>query len=332
MKERRLNHTKEDLKQLQKLPLSAKIKLTEIRIREWVQEFGLDKVYVSFSGGKDSTVLLDICRRLFPDILGVFIDTGLEYPEVRQHVKTVENIHWLYPVKYDRHKRQYVRTSFKEVITKYGYPVISKEVSQKIHEARSCPDGKVAMRFEPNNPHTQKYDSRYSMERWKWLRDSDIPISNQCCNVMKKRPAKLFERETGRKPIIATMTEESGLRQSAWIKDGCNAFDAKRPTSKPMSFWTEQDVLQYIVENKLAYPSIYGDIIKNPDTNRYETTGLDRTGCVFCMFGVHREKEPNRFQRLKITHPQLWEYCMKPVEDGGLGLKEVLKTINVSIE
>jgi len=62
---------------------------------------------------------------------------------------------------------------------------------------------------------------------------------------------------------------------------------------------------------------------------KLKTTGLDRTGCMFCMFGCHLEKEPNRFQKMKITHPQIYNYCMKPIEEGGLGLGRVLDYIGV---
>ena len=119
--------TKDDLKQLQSMPLDAKIFMTQTRIREWVREFGENGVYVSFSGGKDSTVLLDIVRKMFPDIEAVFVDTGLEYPEIRQFVKTFDNVTILRP---------YMR--FDEVIKKYGYPMLSKEISECVEQGRKC--------------------------------------------------------------------------------------------------------------------------------------------------------------------------------------------------
>jgi 3'-phosphoadenosine 5'-phosphosulfate sulfotransferase (PAPS reductase)/FAD synthetase len=84
-------HTKERLKALQALPLERKIGFTIARIVEWYTHYN-GKVYVSFSGGKDSTVLLDIARGLFPDIKAMFVDTGLEYPEIREFVKTFDNV------------------------------------------------------------------------------------------------------------------------------------------------------------------------------------------------------------------------------------------------
>lgn len=90
-------------------------------------------------------------------------------------------------------------------------------------------------------------------------------------------------------------------------------------------------MLQYIKDFNISYASVYGDIIKD-EVGEYRTTGCYRTGCVFCGFGCHLDKEPNRFQRLKVTHPKLWNYCMKPWDEGGLGMKEVLDYIGVKYE
>ena len=98
-----------------------------------------------------------------------------------------------------------------------------------------------------------------------------------------------------------------------------------------MSFWTEQDVLECLVKYKIPYPSVYGEILRD-EKGVWYTTGYSRTGCIFCGYGCHLEKEPNRFQMLKKTHPKIWEYCMKPVSEGGLGMREVLKYIGVEVE
>ena len=82
---------------MQSLPLESKVLMTERRIAEWIERFGEDGVYVSFSGGKDSTVLLHMVRRLYPNVPAVFVDTGLEYPEIREFVKTIDNVVWLRP-------------------------------------------------------------------------------------------------------------------------------------------------------------------------------------------------------------------------------------------
>ena len=118
-------HTISDLHQMQSLSLSAKIRMTQNRIRGWVEEYGEDGVYLSFSGGKDSTVLLHMARQLYPGLKAVFVDTGLEYPEVRRFVKCFDNVDWLRPA-----------MTFKQVIEKYGYPFIGKEISDSVSGAR----------------------------------------------------------------------------------------------------------------------------------------------------------------------------------------------------
>lgn len=312
-------HTAEDLRQMQAMTLGAKILATQTRLMEWYYKHD-GNIYILFSGGKDSTVLLDIARKMFPDIPAVYIDTGLEFPELRDFVKAVDNVTWLKP-----------EMSFRKVIETYGYPLISKDVARFIWTARRHPNGKVAARFNPDNEHDQKYVSRYSVVKWKFLLDSDIPISHKCCDIMKKNPAKKYEKETGNKPVVATMACESQERRTQWLQYGCNVFSDRRPISRPMSFWTEQDVLEYISKYDVKYTSAYGDIIRDKNGNLH-TTGESRTGCMFCGFGVQAEKEPNRFQCRKVTHPQLWNYCMKPWDKGGLGMKEILDYINVKTE
>ena len=118
-------HELSELQQLQALPLNEKIERTKVRIKQWVEYWGLEHVYISFSGGKDSTVLLDIARLMYPNMKAVFLDTSLEFPELRQFVSTFDNVEYLKPT-----------MNFRQVIEKYGYPVISKEVSECVMGAR----------------------------------------------------------------------------------------------------------------------------------------------------------------------------------------------------
>ena len=167
--------------------------------------------------------------------------------------------------------------------------------------------------------------------KWNFLIDAPFAVSDECCNIMKKKPSKKYAKISGKLPILGTMATESGLRYANWIKNGCNSFEGSNPSSQPMSFWTEQDVLQYLKLFNIPYCSVYGDIVEDNKGNLM-TTGCNRTGCMFCMFGCHLEKEPNRFQRLKETHPKQYAYMLKPVSEGGLGLKEVLDYIGVPYE
>lgn len=123
-------HTAQELRQWQALPLSIKVRMTQERVRMWVREFGESGVYVSFSGGKDSTVLLDIVRKMYPDVKAVFSNTGLEYPEIQRFVRQHENVDIVTP-----------KIGFKDVVTQYGYPLIGKEVAEAIYYARRIRGG-----------------------------------------------------------------------------------------------------------------------------------------------------------------------------------------------
>lgn len=301
-----------ELAQKQSLPLDMKIRMTKMRLQQWYLLYEGD-VYVSFSGGKDSTVLLHVARQLYPDIPAVFCDTGLEYPELREFVKTIENVTWIKP-----------EMNFRKVIETYGYPVISKETSQKIYEIRHTNSEKLKQKRLYGDGHSPSKIA----ERWKFLIDAPFEVSHKCCEVMKKRPFRKYEKMTGFHPIVATMAEESELRKQSWLKFGCNAFDMKRPMSRPLSFWTEQDILEYLHTYHVPYCSVYGDIIEDKE-GKLKLTGCSRTGCMFCMYGCHMESTPNKFQRMSDTHPKIYGYCMKPWNEGGLGLAEVLNFIGV---
>lgn len=337
-------HMPYDLKQMQSIPLEGKIIMTQQRIMQWYDHFD-GMVYVSFSGGKDSTVLKHIVDSMYDDVPALFVNTGLEYPEIQKFAMSQKNVVTVRP-----------KMRFDEVLKKHGYPVISKDVAQTVKTAKY---NKASYRYKkPQGTATDKEGkpSLFNMPKWAFLMDAPFDTSAKCCDVMKKRPIQEYEKESGRKPFIGTMAAESRNRMLSWLQSGCNAFDAKKPTSQPLSFWTEQDVLQYIKKYNVPYCSVYGDIVPTDGSeqlegqittfdilNDYEgtqltTTGCSRTGCIFCMFGCHLEKEPNRFQRLKETHPRQYEYCIgggEMVDDKwqpnkqGLGLGKVLDYINV---
>ena len=402
---REAKHTISDLYQMQSLPLSAKIRMTQLRIRGWVDEYGEDGVYVSFSGGKDSTVLLHIAREMYRNIEAVHADTGLEYPEIREFVKRHDNVKIIRP-----------KMSFRQIIIKYGYPMIGKEVAGCVYgarryleklaerEKRSYDGGtvpnysymadlvgidrredkgnaayqslrqgeipateiKAPVRYlilqgkyphKENGVKTSEYSKMYNKERYKFFLEAPFEISDHCCSIMKKAPMHSYTKKTGRVPMTAQMASESRLRTTNWLKNGCNGFDMKSPISNPMSFWTEQDVLEYIYHYHLPIASVYGEVVvdggdEKPRENTmdmgifdiekpiFKTTGCNRTGCVYCGFGCHREKSPNRWEMAKrLSNPKIIDYMMrggrfdekgiwKP-DHRGLGFWFVIEWINM---
>ena len=374
-------HTIDELQQWQALPLNIKVLMTKERIRNWVNEYGEDGVYVSFSGGKDSTVLLTIARQMYPKIKAVFVDTGLEYPEIRQFVKTWDNVEWLRPKK-----------TFKQVIQDYGYPFISKEVSgivgggqnalellanegidirDRSQLIKQCKDrlkkqkgewrrlaqclGAITKENEIKENMTKEEKGLYSTipKKYEFFINAPFKISDKCCREMKKNVVHKYMKQTERAQITAQMAEESKLRRSDWLKNGCNAFNKANPTSNPMAFWTEQDVLLYLYINQIPIASVYGDIVIDyegqgqvegqmsfrdlgdnwemfdADRPLLKTTGCKRTGCMFCGYGCHREAPgEGRFEMMKKTHPKQYDYIMRPWEEGGLNYKAVIDWIN----
>lgn len=321
-----------ELKMFQNYPLELKIAKTKLRIREWVDYYGVDGVNVAFSGGKDSTVLLHLVRELYPNVEAVFVNTGLEYPEIQKFAKSFDNVTVLRP-----------KMRFDEVISKYGYPIISKEVALRIEYARK---GKLWAINSINGKNTDGSMSKFKKgmySKYKPLVGVDFNISSRCCGIMKETPLRAIRKNS----FVATLAEESQRREKAWLQVGCNAF--KAGMSKPLSFWTEQDILLYIKTYNLPIASVYGDIVYDNNGAKYAetlcdcggklcTTGCQRTGCIFCGFGAHLDKGESRFERLKRTHPRQYEYCLeggaydtdglwKPTKDG-LGMKHVIDEVN----
>ena len=344
-------HQPYDLAQMQSLPLEAKIIMTQQRIRQWY-EYWDGMVYVCFSGGKDSTVLKHIVEHTpgVYDVPSLFVNTGLEYPEIQKFAISQPNVVTVRP-----------SMRFDEVIKKHGYPVISKDVAQTAKTAKYNPNTYRYKKMQGTATDKNGNKSIFNMPKWAFLLDAPFDTSARCCDVMKKSPIQKYEKETGRKAIIGTLAAESRNRYISWMRNGCNAFEAKKPISQPLSFWTEQDILHYLKKYNVPYCSVYGEIVVDLDNeatpsnqiniidylgeyepeDKLKTTGCNRTGCIFCMFGCHLEKEPNRFQRLKETHPRQYQYCIGGGEmvDGkwqpskeGLGLGKVLDFIGIKYD
>lgn len=270
----------------------SKIAETKRRVEEWVEVWE-GKVYVSFSGGKDSTVLLDLVRSVYPECPAVFLDTGLEFPEIRKFVGNYDNVTWLKP-----------KMNFNAVIEKFGYPVISKPISERVSYFQNPKESNAATRRYAL--YGIKSDGSYNPlgripQKWTKLIHAPFKISPVCCDKLKKEPVEEYESETGNVPILGMLKEDSFARGG--LK--CNVYDSPRPISNPLYDWTEEEIWEYLQVNKIPYSTIY-----------YK--GWQRTGCMFCLFGIHHEGRPNRFQMMYRTHPPQWRYCIYKLGIGNI--------------
>ena len=309
-------HQASDLPQYQSLPLSGKISIAKNRIRQWYEHWD-GQVYVAFSGGKDSTVLLHLVREMYDDVPAVYCDTGLEYPEIRQFALSHNNVIPVRP-----------KMRFDEVIRKFGYPLFGKEIAKTINESRKIvSEDDKRYKYQRERMlgvamHNGEL-SAFNMDKYlPILQNLPVLISEKCCLQMKEKSMREYAKQTKRVPYIGTLAEESRRRRRmVWIMNGCNAYDGKEPHSNPLSVWTEQDIFQYILKYDVPIASVYGDIVyKDSDGMEYDAktgiqcgklscSGCKRTGCIFCGFWAHIEKE-SRFVRLKHTHPKQYEYCI----------------------
>lgn len=267
---------KKAMTQLLAEPHDRKISRSNALITEFADTLGLDSVYVSTSGGKDSAVVSRLCRDLFPGIRHIMFDTGLEYKATVDLARS-QGAEIIPP-----------KIGWKAFCEESGYPVGSKQVSKRIHDARLYPLGAAITLF-----------SRVYHLSHKWLHFLDdsvapFPISQKCCDAFKKRPAHQLKLN----PILGTRITESAARKNAWRKSGCNSYslDYSSGISRPISLWKDNDIETYIEDNDVELSDLY------------EQYQQKRTGCCDCPYGAHLD--PSRFDLLKRLEPRRYDYFM----------------------
>lgn len=269
--------------------MRSELKEKIIQAKEVISEFYKKlngNVYISFSGGKDSTVMLHLIRSVYPNVKAVFCDTGLEFPEIKKFVKTIENVDIIKPTR-----------KFYDIVREKGIPYPNKEVAVRVKEIQYSTD-------YMKNIRRNGYPSGAGKLPKKWLKLVDyeqklgIKVTNSCCYYLKKSPFDIYTNKTKKHPYIGTTISESNQRRNAYYKYGFNIYGGDRTTSKPISLFNDTDIWEYINYYKLDYSDIY-------------KKGYKRTGCMFCLFGITMEKGENRIQKLKRTHPKQYKYIME---------------------
>lgn len=283
-----LSYRRETLASLRSMSLEAKIIQTKFLIHEAMNTFGEEKCYISYSGGKDSTVLSHIAKQLYPNILHLFANTTNEYPETLKHIqwekiKNNTNIITVLPI--DANGAVW---TFKNVVEKYGYPMFSKRIANAI---RTYQHAQTEQTRQNSIDYIQRNFKKY--DKYK-----ELPISDKCCEKLKKEPLRRKAKQLGMDcAILGILASESYQREKDWLENGCNVFfKFKDNQCKPLSFWTEADIYEYIEKYNVKISNLYD-------------MGYNRNGCMYCGFGVQLENpETNRYKKLKETHPIQYSY------------------------
>lgn len=260
--------------------------------------------YISFSGGKDSTVLLDIARRFIdPNFPAVFCNTGNEWQQTVQFVKSFENVTTITP---DR--------SLKQIFEKEGFPLVSKEQSKYIREARSTKSEKLLMQ-KLHGRKKGRFRGKIS-NKWKFLLYERFSVSEKCCYYLKKKPFAQYCRKTNTFPVLGIMAEESNMRQTAYInRGGCNTFDCKIPNSHHASVFIERDIWEYKSRFNLEFSPIY------------DYPQIKQTGCRACGFGAHEDGD-FRFDLLYDLSPNFYNVFLG-YTNNGVTYREALRKVGV---
>ena len=291
-----------ELKERQSWSLEKKIDHSLGVIEDFYSQLG-GAVAVSFSGGKDSTVLLWLVRKVYPDVKAVFCNTGNEFPDIVKFVRSKkeagENIDIIYP-----------SMKPKEVIATNGFPLISKDVADKVWYARHRPES-VKAKIGIGEQGSGKYKIPMC---YRYLLDAPYDISPKCCDILKKRPFADYRKKHHVNFYVGTMAVESMSRTASYLRQGsCNHYDwhdMRRTKSLPLSIWTDEDIWECIRRYDIPIADIYHK-------------GAQRTGCMFCAFGAQFSDDV-RLKMIYEMYPKFYDMCMG-YENNGVTYREAMR-------
>lgn len=279
-------------------------------------------------GGLDSITLLLFLRDIGIDIPAISV-SSLEDKSIQEVHKKL-GVETLKPaMRADGH-----RWNKQKIIQEFGFPVLSKETALKIETLQNPTEKNKTVRHAIITGETGAYGgyrkgTRMQLKQ-KWLEKfggyenenegvnyncPDFKVSSKCCYYLKEKPCEDWAKEHNSVPFLGLMASEHGRREKSLMLNGCNYFGKTTIRSAPFAIFTRQDLLSLALDLKVPIPEIYGEIrSRNPrwdgDLGELYTTGAQRTGCSMCGFGIHLEKRPHRFDRLRERNPKEWEFWM----------------------
>ncbi len=311
--------TIEEFRQIQDLPYEAKVLHAISQARQFEKEIKSKyqaNCHISV-GGLDSITLLCFLRSIHIDVPAISVscleDKGNQ--EIHKQLGVI-------PIK------PYM--SKVEVINQLGFPVISKAKANKIEYLQTPNSPKQTfihaimtgdMGEQGNFQHSDKiklndkwiklFGGHYAEHRPDlFCQTAPFKVSAKCCYYMKEKPCDDWAKENNSYPYLGLMASEGGQREMALMKNGCNYYGKDVVRSAPFAPFYRQDLLQLALDLKVPIPKAYGEIKRDANGLLY-TTRAQRTGCSMCGFGIHIEKRPHRFDRLREDNPKEWEFWMK---------------------
>ncbi len=301
---------------MQRLPYEIKVRRAEIRAHEFLQEIesrGHD-CHISV-GGLDSITLHLFLKSIGIDVPAISV-SALED-------KSIQQVHKQLGIESIKAYKTKV-----EVLNEVGFPVVSKKIAGRIDLLQHPTDKNKTVRHaiitgECGKQGHYAKNSRMQLPK-KWLKlfagmenteyDTDYKeapflVSNKCCYYLKEKPADDWAKKNNSYPYLGLMASEGGQREESLMEHGCNYYGKTVIRSAPFATFLRQDLLQLAIDLKVPIPEIYGEIVREPD-GTLKTTLAQRTGCSMCGFGIHMEKRPHRFDRLRERNPKEWEFWM----------------------
>lgn len=318
MQEKNADFNRSVFMQKQQLPYEAKVTHAKARAIEFYNEIvgkRGENVHVSV-GGLDSITLLMFLRKVCHLDVPAISVSSLEDKSI-QAIHRQLGVETLKPLK-----------SKVEVLNECGFPVLSKEIAGKIKLLQNPSEKNRTVRHAIITGETGAYGgnrtgSRMRMSQ-KWLdkfggADAEgaelgysaapFKVSDRCCYYLKERPCDLWAKVHHSHPYLGLMASEGGRRAKSLAMNGCNYYSPSATRSAPFAIFSRQDLLQLALDLHVPVPEIYGEIVRDPD-GTLRTTKAQRTGCSMCGFGIHLEKRPHRFDRLRESNPAEWEFWM----------------------
>lgn len=269
-------------------------------IRKVNDKYDLEtNAYISFSGGKDSTILHYLIDMALPNnrIPRVFINTGIEYNDIVSFVKELAS-------KDDRFIIIQPTKPIKQVLEKYGYPFKSKEHSLYLSIYQTKGDvSKTYQRYIKPSEKRLSFGCPNAL-KYQFSKDFKLKVSNKCCYKLKKEPAKKWANNNNRSIIITGMRKEEGGTRTN-IK-GCILTDKNGNLNKfhPLLVVNEDFENWFITKHDIKLCRLY-----------YEPFNFKRTGCKGCPFALDLQEQlttmelylPNERKQCEIIWDKVYE-------------------------